>query len=355
MTGRSFKAYVHIFRGKGIESYLERFALGLEVNRTPYAFHHAEDSGVEVSFSSDYQDHLPAKILRRLLKFDLFHAFSNRAKIAQSDVVWAMTERESLAVAALMALRLIASKPIVSSSVWVVNEWDSYPSFLKIIVNYLSKQINVLTVQSDLCVSTGQEAFPFSTVKLMHFGINTDVFHITEPRQIPEGRSTTIFAAGNDETRDWKTFLAAFGNDSRFELRIWAERMDVDLLKGLSNVTRVSRLTTGQFIDEIKAANFTAVPMVKNIFSGITFALNSAALGTPIVCTDTGGVPTYFSKDEVLYTPLQSPSAMRDLVLKCTADNRILLARKAQERFLRNDYTTKAMVLRYVTETMTLL
>ena len=50
-------------------------------------------------------------------------------------------------------------------------------------------------------------------------------------------------------------------------------------------------------------ADIVAVPMRQNIYSGITVALEAAAMGTPVVSSRTGGVPTYFGEDEVFYSP----------------------------------------------------
>jgi glycosyltransferase involved in cell wall biosynthesis len=67
-------------------------------------------------------------------------------------------------------------------------------------------------------------------------------------------------------------------------------------------------------------------------------------MGAPIVCTDTGGLRSYFSDDEIMYVPPNDAVAMRRAIVQLAADDalRFNMTRKAQERILRDDLSTRA-------------
>lgn len=355
MAERGIKVYAHIFEGKGIEEYQERYRRGLEVNETPYAFHLAEEFDAEIEFSSDGKKGILGKIIKKMTGLDIAHAYHNVAKIKRSDAVWAMTENESLAVAMLMMLGLAPRKPIVSSSVWMVNEWAGISPLKKTLFRRLSKYVPVMTVQSEKCLPVGRAAFPGSEVELMYFGVNTEVFTWTPAELEPEPKKIVVFSAGNDRTRDWKTAIDAFGGDDRFELRIWCHWLDRALVEGKDNIVLLENLSTKEFVEEIKQATFCLISMKENIFSGLTFALNAASIGRPVICSDTGGVPTYFSYDQAFYVPVGNAAAMRDAALNATSQQRYEKAADAQKVFVERGYSAKAMAGYYARTTRRLL
>jgi glycosyltransferase involved in cell wall biosynthesis len=74
-------------------------------------------------------------------------------------------------------------------------------------------------------------------------------------------------------------------------------------------------------------------------------------MGRPILCSDTGGVPTYFAADSVLYVPVGDAGAMRGAVLDSTTESRQRLAANAQRTFLQRDYSNKSMIRYYAKST----
>lgn len=351
MSNRPIRVYAHIFFGKGIEQYSERYRRGLEGNRTPYAFHLANELGFTTTFSSDGANRMPAKLLRRAIGLDIAHAWHNRTKIAACDVVWTMTENESLAIAMLMMLGLVPRRPIISSSVWMVNEWKRIPEVRKRLVRRLSRYVDVMTVQSEKCLVLARTAFRGSDVRLMYFGTNTSLFRITPSVVEPQPDPIVILSAGNDRTRDWPTLIAAFGGDPQFQLRIWCQWLDPAQVRNKPNIVLLRDLTMEEYAAEIAGATICAIPMKENIFSGITFALNSAAMGRPILCSDTGGVPTYFAADSVLYVPVGDAEGMRSAVLDATPESLQSIAANAQRTFIQRDYSNKSMVRYYAEAT----
>jgi glycosyltransferase involved in cell wall biosynthesis len=180
----------------------------------------------------------------------------------------------------------------------------------------------------------------------MLFGIAAQTFTKSES-QLKASDPISIVAAGNDSTRDWKILLDAFGNDSRFRLVIVCSWFDKSLKSKYSNLSAPNVTSFRTLIDLYKSATYVAVPMVENIFSGITVALEAAAMGIPVLSSRTGGVPTYFEESEALFVPVGDPVAMRDAVLRQTSRERAIMSERAYSRFQQSGYTTTAMMARY--------
>jgi glycosyltransferase involved in cell wall biosynthesis len=96
-------------------------------------------------------------------------------------------------------------------------------------------------------------------------------------------------------------------------------------------------------------ADVVVVSLKPNLhISGITVITEAVLTGVPLVCTDTGGLRSYFSDDEIMYVPPNDPDAMRRAIVQLAADDglRLSLARKAQERLLKDDLSTRARARR---------
>ena len=87
--------------------------------------------------------------------------------------------------------------------------------------------------------------------------------------------------------------------------------------------------------------------MVENLFSGITVACEAVACGVPVVCSKTGGVPSYFEETEILYVTPLDPAALRAAVLNCTAAEWEDRSAAASQRFKQADYSAVGMCRRY--------
>jgi glycosyltransferase involved in cell wall biosynthesis len=355
-----------MYHGKDVEVYRENYKAGKEPDETPYGFHLASTHGYDVTFSRDIDDSpadLRGRILNKALHFpsghlglDVVHAYANRADMRDADVIWTMTEREAFAIGLLCSLGRISRRPLIANAIWLLDDWDRVSIHRKIAFRYLSRYIDVMTVHSQECLPIIRRQLPHLRSQLMYFGINTDVFRVRRPEARSDGEPIRIFAPGNDTNRDWSTLLHAFGNDNRFHVRIICPWLDnVRLCQEYSNLTMLSSPTMSDFTACYHWADIVAVPMRQNIYSGITVALEAAAMGTPVVSSRTGGVPTYFGEDEVLYSPAGDSRAMQDIVLSSDGESRRQRAERAQQRFLQRDYSTHGLIARYAELTRELL
>lgn len=346
MGSNLWQVHVQLYYGKDAELYRQRFRQGNEPDETPYGFHLAEEEGFRVTFARDGKRGVLAKIIHKLLDFDLAHAWNNARAMSEADVIWTITEGETFAAALLMKLGLVPRKPIISNSVWLLNRWPDLPWWRRMQYRALASEIAVMTVHSERCLPIARRAFPRLRVELMYFGINIGHFPITPPKA-STGRVTRIVAAGNDRTRDWDTLIKAFGSDDRFHLTIVCRWLAASKVERHSNIVLEEPSPGDELRDLYRQADIIAVPMEENVFSGITVALEAAALGKPILATRTGGVPTYFAEDEVLYAPVEDPKAMREVVEASTPASRKAVAERAQARLIERDYSTRGMIARY--------
>jgi glycosyltransferase involved in cell wall biosynthesis len=364
------RVYVHLYRGVyngiDVETCRLNYQAGKEPDETPYGFHLATEDGFKVTFSRDHTvthaSPLPDRILNKVLRwltgklnFDVAHAYWNRDQIRGADAIWTITEGEAFAIALLCAAGVVPRRPLIGNAIFFLNEWDRLPAYRKTIYRCLSRYIDVMTVHSRDCLPIMSAELPHSASSLVYFGINTELFRITTPLPRIHGGPLRIFAPGNDRTRDWDTLLAAFGNDDRFQLTILSTRFNYSRLRDYNNVITVSSPTMADFIRCYREADVVTVVARKNIYAGITVALEAAALGAPILASRTGGVPTYFDEDDLFYAPVGDPQALRDIVLSSDPDSRSQRAQRAQERFRDVDYSTRGLIGRYIALTRELL
>lgn len=349
------KVHVQLYQGKDAERYRARYRDGIEPDETPYGFHLAQDEGFEVTFSKDGPRNLFAKVVNKLFDFDLVHAWRNRHAMSEADVIWTMTEGEAFAAALLMKLGAIPRRPILSNAVWLLNRWPSLTWLRRWSYAALSDELTVMTVHSLDCLPIAKKAFPKLRSELMYFGINVEYFPISAPKLSRDSDVIHIVSAGNDRTRDWDSLLDAFGGDKRFRVTLVCAWLDRARTAPFENVSLLHTSSMSELRDLYRDADVIAVPMRKNVFSGITVALEAAALGKPILCTETGGVPTYFDRDQVIYAAPGDAGALREALLATTAASRKAAAERAQARFLERDYSTRGLIARYSNITRELL
>jgi len=354
---RPLAAYVHLPYGMAEAPYRSRFQQGLEPDAAPYGLHFARDEGCTVTFPDDYPrdpKRLIERIIRKLTGLDLIHAIRNRQHVKSADVLWTVMEGEALALAALMAFGALPRRPIVANVVFSFDRWDTFSRLKSAIYRFLMRRVTLWTVHSKASLEIARKVLRKSDSELMYFGVSSVSFPLTEPdmesQVLGSAQATPIrvLAAGGDRTRDWKTFLDAFGNDDRFEMTVVCPWIDPELCSQYTNLHIPPRPRIEAFRKLYHWATFVVVPMHHNRYSGITVALEAAALGKPLICSRTGGVPTYFDEGEVFFVPVADAQALRVIALSATGADRRSKAMKAQQRFRERDYSTKGMARRYV-------
>lgn len=355
------RVFAIVTRNLDSEVYRKRFTDGLEPDASPYGFHLAKDLGYEVTFSSaappGVLSSLSHRIVQRLFGFDLLHALRNRRGMNESDVVWTMSERDWLAVAALQWLGVVKKKPVIANSIWLFDRWPRLNPMRRAMFRSLARVPQVQAVHSAGSLAVANRVLPAGVkTRMMHFGIPLQTFPIREPPQArSEHAPIRILSIGSDLTRDWSTLLEAVGNDPRFEVRVICRWLPKELDGRFDNVRIERTLPPFGYSQIYREADVTVVTLRENVFSGITVILESVATGTPVVASRTGGGPTYFGEDEVTFVTPGDPQDLRRALLETTREEFAERARRAQARFKSQDYSTAGMVGRYVAKTKAVL
>ncbi|HLH08246.1 MAG TPA: glycosyltransferase [Terriglobales bacterium] len=345
--------FVHLGHGQGLTNHQERFSHGQVPDPVPYDFHLAEQMGCILTYSVDHPENSATRFARRairkILGFDIVHALRNLPAISHNDVVWTMEERQSLAVT--FAIRMFcrsAKRPkLIGQSIWLLDEWDHFSRARKSLYAWLLSRVDLLTVHSNDCLLKLRSILPNSSSQVLRFGISSRSFPHSQPRgtlALP----IRILAVGRDRSRDWPTVLSAFGNHVEFDVVIITPNVRKKEVEPYRNVRVIRDATMDVLRSHYCWADYVVIAMKRNLYSGITVALQSVRMGVPVVSSRTGGVPTYFNDDQVLYVPFNDPEAMRRAVLDCGPELKLKRASEAQARFERDDYSSHGMVRRYI-------
>ncbi|RQQ52771.1 glycosyltransferase family 4 protein [Burkholderia stagnalis] len=351
------KVHVHLFYGADPRTYRKGDDIGCL-----YGYHHAESDEFRLSYSQDARENRVVSLARRALKaglgFDVVHAWRNRAALLNTDVIWTHTEQEHLAAAMLLKLAGAQGKRplLLAQSVWLYDKWASYGWLRRWLYRKLLARADVLTTlardNAELCRRYLQRDAQF-----VLYGLNTQDFPIGDPRQWLPNRPLRIAAIGNDRDRDWRTFLAAFGGDARYEVRL-ATRRRVPREWHAPNVTIGSASGLAKQHELYAWADLIVVPLRPNHHaSGITVMLEAAAVGKPMIVSDVGGLRDYFPHDAAAYVPPFDAQALREAADRFAADPSFALAtaRAAAARLREQDLTTQAFAAQHVRITRELL
>lgn len=342
-------AYVHLGYGFGAEGYRERFRRGLVPDEVPYGIHHAERLGWTLLYSEDHAEGTLTRFVRRalnsVLRFDLIHAWRNRHQMAKADIVWTMEERQGLAVLCLG--RIGPTPPVLLQVIWLFDQWKSFGQVRRLLLRRLLRHAARVTVHSANYVTQAQGELDLGVKPLlMPFGISGETFPSRVGSQ-PAHTPIRVLAMGSDRTRDWTTLLAAFGSDPRFEVVAISPQLTPERVAGYNNLTVPVNPPMNKFVEWYGWADVVVIPMVPNLYSGITVALEATRQGVAVVSSRTGGVPTYLAENEAVYVDPEDPMAMKEAVLGLNDEKRAAVVARAQARFASEDYTTAGMAERY--------
>ena len=351
---------MHLGYGLDARRYAERFRQGQEVDESPYGFGLATELGCEPVFSRDAPEAPPIRLARRALKrllgFDLIHAWRNRQSWADADAIWTVQESEWLAVAALAWLGC-KRPPMVANSVWLFDRWPVLGAWLRALYRALTTRAGQLTVHSEAALAASRQVLPDVPVQLLQFGVARQHFEVPvpTPRSATQGaeRPLRVFAPGNDPSRDWPTLMRAVGGDSRFELVLLTGHAPTRAASaGWPNVRVKQWRGLAHLLALYDACDVVAIPMVENNYAGITVGLEASLRGRPVVAARTGGVVTYLGSEGALwYAPGDVP-ALREALLACAGRAGHEAVLMARQRCLREDYSTRGMLRRYLALTI---
>jgi glycosyltransferase involved in cell wall biosynthesis len=317
----------------------------------PYGYYHAATEAWSITHSEDGPDfwlrRLVQRALRKILGFDLIHAWHNREQLTRADIVWTHTEREYLAALSLWGLRGLRPRPmLLAQTVWLFDRWHNFSVMRREFYRRLIRQADLLTTLSSENLSVARRLFPEKRCELVRFGLDISNVKVAQLRRFHT--PIRIASLGTDIHRDWGTLIDALGDWHRVETRV----------AGLPNKHRpaslnlmVAKAKTAQAVTELyEWADLVVIALKPNLHaSGITVILEAVGFGLPVICTDTGGLRTYFSDEEIGYVEPRNPKAIREKVEEFAADDEIRYRRiaRAQRKVLHGELTSRAYALRH--------
>jgi glycosyltransferase involved in cell wall biosynthesis len=357
------KIAVMLPRYLDVAAWTQKFHRGEVPDFTPYGYHFAQHFGCEVRYSRPTRNWSGLagwldKLVKYLLGGDIRHVWANRDLLdaRRTDCVWTHTEYEHLAIAWLRKLGAAVRAPIISQSIWLIDEWPGYTALRQCILRWLSREAAVLTFHSPLNTQRAQDLRLGLGAELLEFGISLDSFPV-QVRNRPKGTSGPIrvLAMGNDRHRDWATLIQALGADARFELHIGS--VTVPLHSVRANM-QVGAMTQAQLRAEYDWADCLVIPSQHNLHaSGLTSILEGIAMGVPVVTARTGGLEHYFDAACVCYYDVGDAQSLRSAVdaLLSNPEAMALQTGAAQQRLSQGGFSSLGFAKRHVQLTQRLL
>jgi glycosyltransferase involved in cell wall biosynthesis len=302
--------YVHLAHGHSPNTWAKAYEEGLVFEKQPYGYHWAQP-WVRLSYSTDAPESKMGSGFRRglrfLLGFDLVHAFRNRKRVEEAQVIWTHTEGDYLADAFLMKLGLIRRIPLVGQSIWLWDKWSNWNALRQRLHRWLLAEVTVATTHSALNAELGSEVLG-RTVVPVPFGIEPSFeVPISQPRD--DGRLRVV-APGNDRHRDWETLQRVARDNPDIEVVVLSARRRARRLVSAEVPNFVVRRAVGinDLIAAYTAADVVAVPLLRNTHvSGITVAMEGINAGRPVVVTRTGGIESYLGDTAEYVEPEDAP------------------------------------------------
>jgi glycosyltransferase involved in cell wall biosynthesis len=262
-------------------------------------------------------------------------------------VVWTHTEREYLAALFLWWLRPPTPRPkLAAQSLWLFDRWDSLSRGRRWLYRKLVSGADVMITLSPDNLREAKRLFPGTRCELARFGVDPECV-VAAKRKTIHG-PIRILSLGTDMHRDWETLFAAVGEWSGAELRIASGSMRERSLPANASLHRPR--TASEVRELYSWADLVVIALKPNLHaSGITVVAEAVSLGIPVVCTDTGGLRSYFDDCEISYVIPHDAGDLRGKIEELAADDgrRFAMAARAQQRLMAEDLTSHGYALRY--------
>ena len=364
VPGRKIKVFVHLAYGFGRSAWKEMWRAGklLGINgEDPYGYRQAEQMGCVVEQSEDQSENLIRRLLRLGLRaclgFDFLHAWRNRRGILTAEVVWTHTESQALAVLALMRFSRTVPKPkLIAQTIWMADDWKAHSAIRRRAYSFLLQSADVLTVHSSLALQELRRLFPDRRSELVLYGVRSD--QSLERGERPMHQPTRVLTLGNDRHRDWTTFVQAFGSEISVEAKIVTRANLTRLIASHANISLERPSTNPELISCFEWADVVVLCLSENLHaSGITVVQEAVLFGLPVICSDAGGLQSYFTAEEITYVEPHSAEALRQAVKQASANQRLSRSKalRALARMKQGNVNSWSFVERHVEISKSLL
>lgn len=348
---------VVVFTAHAIDpaGWAERYRLGEVIDQMPYGYDQAAP-WMEVRWTQSHREgRLARKVRHALLSrlgFDLIHAWRNRRALDDTDVIWAHTEREHLAVAALQLLRRRDRRtPIVAQSVWLWDEWASWSMSRRWLTRRLLRRHAAEFVLSPANRLAAAATVPDREVVFLPFGSAPVTTTAGDSSKASADSRTGVVVVGSDVHRDWETLAAAAAMLPQIPFRVASRSARVRQVEWPDNVTLAPTASREELAALYAGATAIVVPLRPNLHaSGVTTCIESLG-SAPLIVTDVGGLRDYLP-NEATFVPEGDPRALT-LAISAAANGQ--LTAPSPESIVDRGLTQRDYVLRFVHITRAML
>jgi hypothetical protein len=203
-------------------------------DRLPYGYYRATEDGCLIVYSED--DRMENRLERRfrlgvksIIGVDLVHAWRNRKRIYDSDIVRTHTEMQYIAVLLLFQIFFWKPRPkLIAQSVWLFDRWHDFSSIKQWLLSWLIKKADLLTVLSPENLKVARSLFPHVRSEFVLFGINAD--KLTPVKKGKIHHPIRIFSLGNDPHRDWQILIDTINDYSDCYLKIASRKVTEEMI-----------------------------------------------------------------------------------------------------------------------------
>jgi glycosyltransferase involved in cell wall biosynthesis len=318
MRSAPVRVYVHLAHGMGARQWAKAYREGtlLGINEEhPYGYSLAGQENCIIEYSEDLKETVLGRIVRlfgRLLfGFDFVHVWRNGKKIRNCDIIWTHTESQTLGILLFFTLFFKAERPkLIGQCVWLFDQWPRLNALRARLYLALLRRADVITVHSLENLKIAKRLLPDGRVELVRFGIRADGIVTRTVKGVHH--PLRIVSLGDDRHRDWATLIASFGSQEGYQLRIASRTINRNLTRSAKNVN-LERITHNtELLALYDWADLLVLALKPNRHaSGITVLQEATVRGLPIICSDTGGLRTYFDDDAITYVPPNDVTALR--------------------------------------------
>ncbi|WP_072313817.1 glycosyltransferase [Agrococcus sp. Marseille-P2731] len=278
----------------------ERHERGEVLDATPYGYERAMDR-FDMEWTRSHPEAAAVARVRRALAgrlgFDLVHVWRNRALLRSADVIWTHTEREHLAIAAVLRGR---GPLVLAQSVWLWDAWPQWGASRRRRVARLLRRHAVEVVHSRVNLADARRAVPRRRVELVPFGSAT----LPSVREDASAHPPLVLAVGNDVDRDWPLLAAAAEQLPERRFRVISGSRSARAVRWPQNVEHATTATRESLVASMRDAACVVVPVRQNRHaSGTTSCIEALGAGRPLVVSDAGGLGDYVGRAARLVEP----------------------------------------------------
>lgn len=268
----------------------ERHERGEVLDATPYGYHRAADR-FDMAWTRSHPERAAVARARRALAarlgFDLVHIWRNRALLRGADAIWTHTEREHLAIAAVLRG---SGPPVLAQSVWLWDAWPDWGPRRQRRVARLLRRHAVEVVHSPVNLAAARRAVPDRRVELVPFGSAT----LPSVRGTEPARPPLVLAVGNDADRDWPLLADVAARLPGLRFRVISSSRSARTTRWPSTVELVRTTSRERLNAAMREAACVVVPLRDNRHaSGTTSCIEAMGAGRPLVVSRAGGIEAY--------------------------------------------------------------